>query len=461
MGRWVLVAIGLLLGVALAAGLDARGWTQGQVAAGLSRTIGPASDEPVAIELPASLLKRIKGPTLLVYFSPRCPHCRHVAPELAALAKELTGKVAMIAVATGSSESADIAEFMATFGLEVPVVHDTDGQIGSAIQARSTPSALLVRREGKGVVVDDLWYPYSPGTDVLVKLRAAGDVWSLFEPGKYLGNRACGACHTQETESWLLTHHSVAWATLVRKENEKDPACVGCHVTGDRQPGGWTPGNEVLVDVGCEACHGAGGPHDGTRTDPVTTCAGCHDAKHSINFSVAKGMPLIDHFRTNGLDASDWRAEVEKLHEGKAPRALLAFEGEYVGSTACATCHAAEQAHWKSGPHAAAMGSLARHKEQGNGGCVKCHATPKATGALGDDPSRYRPEEGVGCESCHGPGGAHVAAGGGTENIVGLGASCPVCVIEAVCTSCHNEAWDPLWDLDKKLPKVKHSTSAQ
>jgi hypothetical protein len=40
---------------------------------------------------------------------------------------------------------------------------------------------------------------------------------------------------------------------------------------------------------------------------------------------------------------------------------------------------------------------------------------------------------------------------------VGLGDSCPVCVIEAVCTSCHTTGWDPLWDLDKDLPKVKHA----
>ena len=31
-----------------------------------------------------------------------------------------------------------------------------------------------------------------------------------------------------------------------------------------------------------------------------------------------------------------------------------------------------------------------------------------------------------------------------------------MCVIEAVCTSCHTSGWDPLWNLDKKLPMANH-----
>jgi hypothetical protein len=64
--------------------------------------------------------------------------------------------------------------------------------------------------------------------------------------------------------------------------------------------------------------------------------------------------------------------------------------------------------------------------------------------------------ESVGCEACHGPGGAHIAAKGGTDNIEKLGDDCPVCVIEAVCTSCHTSEFDKDWDLDTHLPKVGH-----
>jgi hypothetical protein len=103
------------------------------------------------------------------------------------------------------------------------------------------------------------------------------------------------------------------------------------------------------------------------------------------------------------------------------------------------------------------MSSLEKHKRTDDVECVRCHATPARPGPPAAALDGYRTAEGVGCEACHGPGGAHIAAGGGKDNIVGLGDSCPVCVIEAVCTSCHTTGWDPLWDLDKDLPKVKHA----
>ena len=71
------------------------------------------------------------------------------------------------------------------------------------------------------------------------------------------------------------------------------------------------------------------------------------------------------------------------------------------------------------------------------------------------DLSAWRTQEGVGCESCHGPGGAHAAAPSAT-NIVGLGESCPECVIEAICTSCHTEQWDPDWELKARLGAIDH-----
>jgi len=90
--------------------------------------------------------------------------------------------------------------------------------------------------------------------------------------------------------------------------------------------------------------------------------------------------------------------------------------------------------------------------------CVKCHASPKVHGGpVAQELSAFAVDEGgVGCESCHGPGGKHVAAGGGTDNIEGLGEDCPVCVLEALCTSCHTSEWDPGWALETRLEAVKH-----
>lgn len=452
------LAIALLGGLALADGLDARGWTAGQIAVGTPKVLGPIAEEPVVIELPKALAKRIKGKAFLFYFSATCPHCKHVAPEVAALARSLAGQADVIGIATSGSSPDAVAAFSTTYDLGFEIVSDADGAIGRAMGARSTPSSLLVERVGKELRVIDVWYPYSPGTDALVQMRASGIPFSSFAKGQYQGNTPCFACHQQEAESWALTHHSIAWGTLVEAGSQQDPACTSCHVTGAGQPTGWTPGDDDLTDVGCESCHGPGGPHDGERVDAKTTCAGCHDAKHSIAFSLDKGLPLIDHFLTNTLEAPAWRERREALIEGKASRPLLAFaDAPYVGAAACQTCHAAEHASWAASPHGRAMASLDKHARTTDTECVSCHATATVSGPRPTELSGYRVDEAVGCESCHGPGGQHVAAGGGKDNIVGLGESCPVCVIEAVCTSCHTEAWDPLWDLDVRLPAAKHS----
>jgi hypothetical protein len=88
--------------------------------------------------------------------------------------------------------------------------------------------------------------------------------------------------------------------------------------------------------------------------------------------------------------------------------------------------------------------------------CVRCHATAKQSGLPPTTLGGFRTLDGVGCESCHGPGETHVAAGGGTDNIEGLGDDCPVCVIEAVCTSCHTRKWSPDWELDARLRAISH-----
>jgi thiol-disulfide isomerase/thioredoxin len=450
----------LLAGVALAAG-DPRGWSEGQPAARAARVLQPINEEPVAAKLPEALAKRIKKPTLLLYFSPTCPHCKRVAPELQALHERLGKRGQVLGIASTSSTKEALDAFKTEFGVKFPIVHDADGEIGTAMSIRSTPSAMLVAPEKKDLFYVDLWYPYTPGTDVLVEMRVADNPWSVFKPHEYKGNTACGACHQQEMESWLLTHHSIAWRTLAEHESTEDDACTSCHVTGAGQATGWAgEAGSRLVDVGCEACHGPGGPHDGHVTAPETTCEGCHDAKHSIGFRYDKGLPLLDHFRSASMPDAKWVEARRALLDGEVEQSLLSFdEGTYVGAEACAACHPSETAHWEGSPHAHAMATLEAGGSASDPSCVSCHATQREPGLKSASLEGYRTDESVGCEACHGPGGAHVEAGGGSDNIVGLGESCPVCVIEAVCTSCHNQTWDANWDLEARLANARHSTS--
>ncbi len=460
----LLLATALLAAVALAGVTDARGWQKGTKAANAARVLSGPEGPARPIALPPALLPHLGERTLLVYFAPTCPHCQHAQPEFNALSKRLEGKITVLGIATGSTTEGAAAAYRVAYEVPYPVLVDADRRIGAAMGARSTPSALLVRKRGKEVVIEDGWYPYQPGQDTLIAMRALPDPWAAFAPGVYVGNSACAACHVQETEAWLLSFHSVAWRTLVQRGVHEDPACNVCHVTGAGQPTGWSESRAHLVDVGCEACHGPGGPHDGERTEPATTCEGCHDAKHSIAFSYAKGLPLIDHYKAVGLDEAGWRTARRALVDGELPRDLLAFpDGKHVGAAACAPCHAAEHAAWAASPHATAMRTLSTEAARAHVpepettvACVSCHATADASGPPPTALTSYRVDEGVGCESCHGPGEAHVAAGGGRDNIVHLGENCPVCVLEAVCTRCHDGTWDPGWVLEPRVDAIRH-----
>ena len=104
---------------------------------------------------------------------------------------------------------------------------------------------------------------------------------------EYTGFRVCAKCHFDQGDAWRTTSHAKAFESL--KPNIKvsakakaglDPAkdytadqnCVGCHVTGLGEKGGYRPGMnpddaKVVSGVTCEACHGAGGSYRQMHAD--------------------------------------------------------------------------------------------------------------------------------------------------------------------------------------------------
>ncbi len=85
------------------------------------------------------------------------------------------------------------------------------------------------------------------------------------------------------------------------REKEYDESCVGCHVTGFRQPGGSVTANHNnLANVQCEACHGPGAAHieEETRAQIVrapgpSLCLQCHPPEHSPLFNYETYRPII------------------------------------------------------------------------------------------------------------------------------------------------------------------------
>lgn len=66
----------------------------------------------------------------------------------------------------------------------------------------------------------------------------------------FTGSAACGSCHGKELAAWQATRHA-----MTRDRFPERPAgkCLACHSTGDAPAG-----PAIAVEVGCEACHGAG-----------------------------------------------------------------------------------------------------------------------------------------------------------------------------------------------------------
>ncbi len=127
----------------------------------------------------------------------------------------------------------------------------------------------------------------------------------------------------------------------------------------------------------------------------------------------------------------------------------------FVGSQACAECHVEAYDTWKETPHFAATDSLVHPGERSeiqrhyDPECLSCHVT-------GWNPQRYYPYQsgylgleespqmhGSGCENCHGPGAAHVAAESGDieaddELLEKLRRAMWVPLERERCTKCHD-----------------------
>lgn len=116
----------------------------------------------------------------------------------------------------------------------------------------------------------------------------------------YLGGSSCVACHTREHESWSSTPHAHAYETLVKRGQEFDLECIGCHTTAFQEKGGFFLPTKVGAwkGVQCEACHGPGEGHPPRKlvvTPSPATCVRCHQPPQQEGFDYGGSLTKTRH----------------------------------------------------------------------------------------------------------------------------------------------------------------------
>lgn len=123
----------------------------------------------------------------------------------------------------------------------------------------------------------------------------------------------------------------------------------------------------------------------------------------------------------------------------------------FVGAETCASCHAEAFKIWTASRHADAMTSLRKTGDDADPGCVRCHVVGYGTGRafLGDEATSKFAS--VGCESCHGERGAHIAA----RRDLKVDERRPPDG-ERGCMVCHDAEHDPTFDFAARWPRIAH-----
>ncbi|HLA84491.1 MAG TPA: multiheme c-type cytochrome, partial [Thermoguttaceae bacterium] len=162
--------------------------------------------------------------------------------------------------------------------------------------------------------------------------------------------------------------------------------------------------------------------------------------------------------------------------EGLGVRAIdhpqAELNGPFVGSEKCKSCHEESYRIWKKSGHAKGWKTLVELDPPRNFDpeCISCHVVgwhptryfPYKTGFLSE---KQTPEMvNIGCETCHGPGGAHCDAEDGSDLALQEKLQIAVRVtkeesqtnLSKMCQNCHDLDNSPAFKFETYWPKVEH-----
>lgn len=119
------------------------------------------------------------------------------------------------------------------------------------------------------------------------------------------------------------------------------------------------------------------------------------------------------------------------------PRGNSGLTGKFVGSERCALCHQNQHTDWSATLHAKAYETLEAIGQQNNAQCVGCHSVGFGEPGGFVDRATTDALAGVGCESCHGPGGDHA------NNVNDESLRPQISISSDVCAKCHTGEHHP------------------
>jgi hypothetical protein len=145
----------------------------------------------------------------------------------------------------------------------------------------------------------------------------------------------------------------------------------------------------------------------------------------------------------------------------------------YVGTKTCGMCHKSEATgnqlgKWQASPHAKAFETLGTpaakeagqkvgvDNPQASGKCLKCHSTAyNFTETCATE--KIKPEDGVTCESCHGPGKKYMSLTVMKDRAKAVEAGMLYPATQS-CKLCHNEQSPSYKGFDEKtyVEKIAH-----
>lgn len=190
------------------------------------------------------------------------------------------------------------------------------------------------------------------------------------------------------------------------------------------------------------------------RTGELTDCSG--DIQLMVD-SILQD-PAIRQFSTNYRnEVRTVSLAIDEPAENATDRVPgVQYRASYVGSQACATCHADAYGIWSKSLHSHAFETLVARNSDADPNCIRCHVV-----GFGERGGYMRSMgtsgklTGVGCESCHGPAREHVRVH--SETLPGEAVLVKMRPVgQGQCIQCHYGEFSRPFKWDEFWPPIAH-----